>query len=304
MTKTLDLKGVIPPMISPLTTGGEVDEAAIDRLVEHMLSAGCTGAFVLGTSGEGPWLTPAQQRQVIGRTVKAMNGRGVVLAGALEPNAQRTIEALPAIADLGADAVVIASPYYFGADAAAQLQHFERVAAASPLPVMLYNIPPMTHTVVSVDTVREALQFDNIIGIKDSAGDKAAFEGFLNLRKIKTSFRVFQGAEKLAAWSMLAGADGLVPGLGNVAPRLAVQIYEAGKAGRESEALALQAQFDELGTLHNHDYWLVCLKHAASLLGFGSGATTGHPVRLTEEGRTTIRNLVTAATAPVEDKLT
>ncbi len=105
---------------------------------------------------------------------------------------------------------------------------------------------------------------------------------------------MFQGAEKLAIQSLLAGADGLVPGMGNLAPQWFVQIYHAVRAGDVAAAEAVQAQVDRLWTLHTYDYWLVCLKYAASLLGFGSGATCGHPARLSAESRAAIQALVGA----------
>lgn len=293
----LTLSGVIPPMIAPLTTNGVIDEAGVSKLVEHMLSSGCSGVFVLGSSGEGPWLSAKQRHTLIQQTVKAAAGRAPVLAGALEPGTERTLEALPVIEDAGADAVVLASPYYFGADASVQLEYFERVAAASNLPVVLYNIPSMTHNPIAVDTVREAIQFDNVIALKDSAGNMDDFTAFLELRADNPDFRVFQGAEKLAAESMIAGADGIVPGLGNIAPQWFVQIYEAVRAGNTDEARRIQSQVDELWTLHGHDYWLVCLKYAASLLGFGSGATCGHPSHLTDAGKSAIQKLVGAVAA-------
>lgn len=294
---SLNLSGVIPPMIAPLTADGAVDEAGVDRLVDYLLASGCSGLFILGSSGEGPWLSAAQRETLIRRTVRAAAGRVPVLVGALEPGIERTLEALSIIEAQGADAVVLASPYYFGADADAQLQHFEQVAAASRLPIVLYNIPQMTHNPIAVATVRTLLErCDNIIAIKDSAGNMDDFEGFLRLREQRPDFRVFQGAEKLAARAMLAGADGLVPGLGNIAPRWFVEIYEAGRAGRESDAVAAQERIEQLWSIHTHDYWLVCLKYAASLLGFGSGATCGHPSHLTEEDKAAIQARVATVT--------
>jgi 4-hydroxy-tetrahydrodipicolinate synthase len=287
-------------MIAPLITDYTVDVEAVERLVNHMLAAGCSGIFLMGSSGEGPWLDRQQRETLIKSTVRAAAGRAPILVGVLEPGTWRTLEALRAIEDLGADAVVIASPYYFGADASAQLLHFERVAKVSKLPVVLYNIPPTTHQPIAVETVRAALQFDNVIAIKDSAGNLDDFIALLALRAVKPGFRVFQGAERLALRSLQAGADGLVPGMGNIAPHWFVQMFDAVHTGRKADAEALQGLLDELGTLHSHDYWLVCLKYAASLLGFGSGTTCGHVSHLTEQSRATIELLV-KATVPVGD---
>lgn len=292
MMKVLDLKGVIPPMITPLTSEGAIDTAAIGRLVEHMLAGGCAGIFALGSSGEGPWLTTEQRKQVIVSTVRAVSGRVPVLVGALEPSAGRVLEALPMLEDLGANAVVVAAPYYFGADTATQCRYFGQIATASRLPVVLYNIPQMTHNLVTADTVRETLRFENVIGIKDSAGDMVAFARFVALKQIRPDFRIFQGAEKLSVQGLLAGADGLVPGLGNLVPQWFAPLYNAIRNERESEAHDLQAQVNRLWALHEYDYWLICLKYAASVLGFGSGDTCGHVANLDESERAAIRALV------------
>ena len=290
----MKLAGLIPPMITPLKAGGDVDGEAVEKLVNHIIEGGGSGVFIMGSSGEGPWLSSSQRETLITRTVRAAAGRAPVLVGALEPGTERTLEAVRMIEAGGADAVVIASPYYLHTDESSQLQHFERVAAASSLPIVLYNIPQMTHNPIVVSTVVKALQFDNVIAIKDSAGDMENFKALLALHDQYPDFRIFQGAEKLSAQSLLAGADGIVPGLGNIAPQWFVQIYRAASAGDATTATRIQEMADRLWTLHSYDYWLVCLKYAASLKGFGTGATLGHPAHLTDDTRTAIRNLVAA----------
>jgi dihydrodipicolinate synthase/N-acetylneuraminate lyase len=286
------LSGIIPPMITPLTAQGELDVAGLERLVTHLLDGGVAGVFVLGSSGEGPWLTAAQQCQLVRETVRLVAGRVPVLAGALEPCTARTLENMHQHHEAGADLVVITSPYYFQVGPSEQIRHIETLATEAPLPVMLYNIPPTTHNPIAPDTVRAVLPLENLVGIKDSAGDWDNFTKLLQLRAARPDFVVFQGAEKLAARSLLAGADGVVPGLGNLVPALFRQIFDRAQTGQEAEALAIQARIDQLWTLHTHDYWLVCLKYAAAVLGFGSGQTCGHTAHLTDADRQQIQELV------------
>ena len=290
--KASKLRGIIPPMITPLTVQGELDLAGLEHLVTYLLDGGVAGVFVLGSSGEGPWLTTSQQRQLVSETARLVAGRVPVLAGALEPGTARTLENIHQHHEAGADMVVITSPYYFQVGAAEQIQHIETLVTQSPLPVMLYNIPPTTHNPIAPDTVRGVLTLENLVGIKDSAGNWNDFSALLQLREAQPDFVVFQGAEKLAARSLLAGADGIVPGLGNLAPALFRQIFDLVQAQREAEALAVQAHIDQLWTLHTHDYWLVCLKYAASVLGFGSGQTCGHTAHLTDDARQQIEALI------------
>ncbi len=286
------LSGLVPPMITPLTASGQVDEAAIDQLVAYMLAHGVDGLFLMGSSGEGPWLTFSQQQQVIRRVQQAVNSRVPLLVGALEPGTQRTLEAVRMIEDTGGDVLVITTPYYFMTDEAAQLRHFETIAAHTTLPVMLYNIPQTTHNLLTPATARKLLPIEHIIGIKDSATHWEAFTQFLDLKADKPDFLVFQGSEKLAVRSIQAGADGLVAGMGNLVPALLKEIITSVRNGDDTTAHALQTQITALWDLHTYDFWLVCLKYAASLLGFGSGATCGHPSQLTAESQAAIRTML------------
>ena len=287
----LSLSGVIPPMITPLTPTGEVDGAAIRRLVSYLIAGGVSGIFVLGTSGEGPWLAPAQARAVIEAAVEAGAGRVPVLAGVLEPSTVRALEAVAVAEAAGADALVVTSPYYFEVDGAAQVRHVEAVAAATSLPLVLYNIPATTHNPLAPETARRLLEVETVVGIKESSGDWALFEQLLALRAARPGWSVLQGAERSAARAVLAGADGLVPGLGNLAPALFAGLTAAA-GGSHAAALDLQARVDALWHLHTHGFWLACLKYAASLLGFGSGAVSGNAAVLAPEAHAAIRRLV------------
>ncbi|MBI1257034.1 MAG: dihydrodipicolinate synthase family protein [Chloroflexi bacterium] len=286
------LSGVVPPMITPLTESKQIDSRGLERLVTHLLTGQVAGIFVLGSSGEGPWLTEAMQAQVIRETKALADGHVPVLAGALEPGTERALEAVHRHAEAGADMVVITSPYYFQAGAAEQLQHFQTLVTHSPVPVMLYNIPPMTHNPIEPETVKQVAGLDNLVGIKDSAGNWDNFLSFLKIGREHSAFAVFQGAEKLAAKSLLVGADGIVPGLGNLVPQHFVQVLKYAQSGNETAALALQESLNQLWTLHSYDYWLPCLKYAASLLGFGSGAALGHVTNLDSDAQQAIRTLL------------
>ncbi len=292
MTQPLQLTGLIPPMITPLTESGEIDRPGIDQLVNYLIDGGVSGIFVLGSCGEGPWLTPEQSQIVIKQTVQAANGRVPILAGVLEPGTSRTVAAAKQAADAGADAIVAAAPYYFAAGAVAQLAHFETIANHATIPVVVYNIPPRTHNPISLETMQKLLDIDRIVGVKDSDGNWEHFEGLLALRKQRPDFVVMQGAESLATQSIRAGADGLVAGLGNLAPRLFVDIIAHARSGDEETTKALQDRANALWKLHTYSHWLVCLKYAASLLGFGSGRTCDLLEVLSPQAKSAIDNLV------------
>lgn len=295
-TNTIQLTGLIPPMITPLTPEGTVDTAAVGRLVNFMIEGGVTGIFVLGSSGEGPWVTPDESVTLIATTVQEASGRVPVIAGTLESGTQRTIEAAQRAVDAGADAVVVTTPFYFEADAEAQQRHFETVAAKISTPIMLYNIPSKTHNPLAAATVGKLLDIEHIIGIKDSAGEWDNFAGLLALRDRRPDFSVLQGAENVMLRSLLAGCDGLVPGLGNCVPGWFLQLIDAARAGDSARAEGLQQKIDTLGRLHAQGFWLACLKYAVSLGGLCNANTCAGDV-LPETAQAAIRQIVEASLA-------
>jgi len=265
------LSGVIPPLISPLDTAGGVDAAAVERLVEYVVAGGVSGLFVLGGCGEGAWLTPAQRRAVIQATLRAAGGRIPVLAGVMLPGTGPAVEAARQATEAGADAVVVGSPYYFGVDGDAQRRHVEAVMGATPLPALLYNIPQSTHQVLAPEIVAALAREPRILGIKDSAGDFQVFLRYLAVRQEQAAFRVLQGNEFLAAASLLQGADGLVPGLANIAPALLVALREAAGKADAPTCARLQTAVEDLASLYEQGHWLPALKAALAMLGIGTG---------------------------------
>jgi dihydrodipicolinate synthase/N-acetylneuraminate lyase len=286
------LSGVVPPLISPLTAGGDADRAGMAALVEHLLSAGCTGLFVNGGCGEGPWLTFAQRGAVVRAAVDAAGRRAPVLAGVTVPSTGPALDAARQAADEGADALVATAPYYFGADADAQRRHVEAIVAATPLPVLLYNIPQCTYQPFTPETVGALAADPRVIGIKDSAGDPAVYRRFVAVKQAHPAFRVLQGAEALAASSLADGGDGLVPGLANVVPGHFVGIRRAVAAGQSAEAERLQGEAVALAALYGQGAWVAALKGACALLGIGNGIPAQPYEPVTAEQRAAIAALL------------
>ncbi len=293
MTQSVLLKGFITPILTPLNQQQETDVPALKRLVEHMLTGGVDGLFLFGSSGEGPALSQNQISIALQATYEVVQGQVPLLVGILETSTQRVIDVIRHIEKLdGADAIVVTTPYYFGTDDADHVAHFRKIAQSTTLPVILYNIPPMTHQVIAVSTIKALLELPNIVGIKDSAGDLDAFQQMLLLRQERPDFSVLQGAEIHAAQSLIMGANGIVAGLGNLVPeQFSIMVKEV-QNGDQQSALERQDALNVLGQLHQHDYWLKCLKFAASLMGFGSGMTCCHANDLSTEAQDAIRQLV------------
>lgn len=274
----LKLHGVIPPVITPLTEDDEVDTESVLRLTDCLIGGGVTGLFVLGSSGEGAALTPAQRDETVRAFTKAARGRVPVLVGVGEPSAGRAVEATALAAAAGADAVVAMAPYYFVHDAQHVADHLLHIAGATTLPVVLYNIPQATHSTITPAVLHAvASQAPNVVGIKDSSADWDAFTEILRTAR-QLDIAVLQGAEALIGRSVLAGASGAVAGIANLTPRLACALVRAASDGGTDEVATLQATLDRACEVFRPGFWLAGLKAAVAQRGLcGPHLTVGLP---------------------------
>jgi 4-hydroxy-tetrahydrodipicolinate synthase len=238
------LHGIIPPVITPLTDHGEFDPVSAERLYRLLADCGVHGLFLFGSSGEGPWLPDAARRMVIETARRAVGDRIPLLAGVLAPGTEACIEQARQARDCGADALVVCPPYYFRATQSEIAEHFRAVRRESGLQVLAYDIPVTTQVKIELNTMLELAREGTIVGAKDSSGDAAGFRRLLARRP--PGFRLFTGSELLVDAALLAGGDGSVPGLANVAPELFVELYDHWRAGRAAEAVAVQDRITKL----------------------------------------------------------
>jgi 4-hydroxy-tetrahydrodipicolinate synthase len=233
------LEGVYPAMVTPLTPEEKVDKAAMRRVVRYCLEGGVHGLLVLGSTGEFPAMTPAMREAAIETTLDEVRGKVPVLIGCGEPGTQRTIEQVRAAAGTKADGVLVAIPYYFPLDQASVIRHYEMVAESSALPVVMYNFPQMTKITFSPDTVAKLAAHPNIIGVKDSAGDFAGMQRYLEVTA-GTDFAVMSGSPALGLSAYQLGARGGIFAGCSLAPKLCADVYNAFIKGDLESAVALQ----------------------------------------------------------------
>ncbi|MFD8528723.1 dihydrodipicolinate synthase family protein [Streptosporangium canum] len=238
--------GVVPPIVTPLTPDGEVDAPSLERLVEFLVEAGVTGLFALGSSGEAAFLTDARRDRALEVVVRAAAGRVPVLAGCIETTTARVIERAEVAAKFGADATVVTAPFYTRIHPLEIDRHFRAVRAAVDLPMFAYDVPVSVHTKLAVDQVL-ALAADGVIdGLKDSSGDDVGFRQVVLGAAGLPGFSALTGHEVVVDAMMLAGADGAVPGLGNVDPHGYVRLVRACAEGRWADAKAEQDRLTRL----------------------------------------------------------
>lgn len=272
----LPFKGVIPPLVTPLADRDALDADGLDRLVEHVLAGGVHGLFVLGTTGEGPSLSHRLQREVLTQVTRSVSRRVPVLVGVTDTSPVESLALARHAAEQGADAVVLAAPYYFPMSQGDLVRYAADFAAESPLPVMLYNMPSHTKVAFSPECVRQLIQeAPNIVGIKDSSGQMLYFQQLVELARQRSGFTVLMGPEELLAVSVLAGGDGGVCGGANLLPSLYTELYEAAVTGDlrlvhrlQQQVLRLSHKLYEVG--EPPTAYLTGIKTALSLVGLCS----------------------------------
>lgn len=238
--RTPRYSGVIPPVVTPLTADGELDRPSLERVVEHLLDGGVTGLFALGSSGETAYLTPGQQDEVIKVIVSAAAGRVPVIVGAIETTTNRAIERARSAATLGADAVVVTAPFYTRTSDQEIDRHFRDVAAAIDLPLLAYDVPVCVHSKLTPELLLPLAADGVLAGVKDSSGDDGSFRRLAIGARELPDFSVLTGHELVVDAMMLGGADGSVPGLGNVDPHGYVRLHHAAVTGDWAAAKAEQ----------------------------------------------------------------
>ena len=236
------LTGIVPPTITPLCGRDELDVAGLERLIEHILAGGVSGLFILGTTGEGPSLGYRVRRELIERTCRYVRGRVPVLVGITDTAFVESVNVAQWSADAGADAVVLAPPYYLPEGQPELQEYLDHLLPELPLPLFLYNMPALTKVQYELETVRRAMDNPRIIGLKDSSGNMIYFHRVVSLLKQRPDWTLLIGPEEMLADAVFAGGHGGVNGGANLHPRLYVDLFLAARAGNASRTRELHAQ--------------------------------------------------------------
>jgi len=233
-------------MITPLSGRDTMDVTGLERLIERILEARIAGLFILGTTGEGPSLSYRLRRELIERTVRQVKGRVPVLVGITDTAFIESVELAHHAATQGADAVVVAPPYYLPEGQLELREYLTHLIAELPLPLYLYNMPALTKVPIELETVRLAMDEPRIVGFKDSSLNMIYFHQVIGLLKHRPDWTILMGPEELLAESVMAGGHGGVNGGANLFPQLYVSLYEAASAGDLSKVRDLHRLVMEL----------------------------------------------------------
>ncbi len=235
----LKLSGLIPPMVTPLDAKRRLDKAGTKKMVNHLLAGGVDGIFLLGTTGEGPHLSYAVREELVKTVCRLVKGRVPVLVGITETDMDDAVSFAKKCKDHGAAAVVAAPPYYFKLTQAECLAWFTEMADRLPLPLVIYDMPAHTDTVIEPSTIAKLAKHPNIIAMKDSSSVIALFNKF-RVALEGTGFSLFMGPDEAMGEAVLLGADGGVCTGANLWPAQFKAMYLAAKAGDVEKVRALQ----------------------------------------------------------------
>jgi 4-hydroxy-tetrahydrodipicolinate synthase len=233
-------RGVVVPMVTPVTGEGELDEAATRRVIDHLLDGGIDGVFVLGTTGEAASVPRAARLRLVELTVEQVAGRATTYAGISDNCLAHAVEAGTEYCRLGVDAVVAHLPSYYALNPDEQGDYYAALADRVPGPLVLYNIPSTTHMSIPIDVVEALSDHPKVIGLKDSQNDASRLDAVLQRLGGRADFAVLVGVTTLSAKALALGADGFVPSVGNLVPDLCQQLYECGVRGDASAAARMQ----------------------------------------------------------------
>lgn len=243
------LRGIIPPMVTPLATPESLDHAGLEALIEHLIAGGVHGLFILGTTGEGPALSYRLRRELIERTCAQVAGRIPILVGITDTSYEESCALARFAEEAGADAVVTAPPFYFAVSQNDLFRLVQRLSQEVELPLFLYNMPSLTKAYFAPATVRQAAELPNVYGLKDSSGELHYMRTLAAQIVDHPEFTLLIGPEDLLLEALAIGAHGGVNGGANLFPKLFVALYEAAQAGSVQEAQHLQRRVRELGEL-------------------------------------------------------
>ena len=262
--------GMATAIVTPMHTDGSIDYEALSRFVEFQIDSGINGLVVMGTTGENATIEPEDQKKVIAYTVEKVAGRVPVIAGTGTNNTEHVLHNTRNACQVGADAILVVTPYYNKATQNGLVTHFTAVADESTLPVILYNVPGRTGCNLLPKTVAKLSEHPNITAIKEATGSLAQMIEIMHLCGDKID--VYSGEDGLTVPMMAMGAKGTISVLSNVAPRQSVAMTDACLRGDYAAAAKMQCDLLPLINALFSEVNPIPAKAATAAMGFGADA--------------------------------
>jgi 4-hydroxy-tetrahydrodipicolinate synthase len=290
----MQVRGIIPPLVTPMKTDEEVDYATLRNLIDHQIACGMHGVFVLGTTGECYALDAEEKQKIVAATVEHVNKRVPVYAGTGAETTREAIRHTKMAEREGADGVSVITPYFIMPSQAEIVDHYRRLAESTSLPVVLYSNPSTCGGLkIEPETVAKLAGIKNIVAIKDSSGDlQNAIE---MVRLVPETFSVLMGRDTLIAAALMFGAKGAVPASGNIAPKLVVEIYEAHRAGDIERCMTAQRRLSPVRMALTIGTAPGVVKQAMAMIGWDVGPSRSPIAPLSADKRAKLTEILVGA---------
>ncbi len=270
MSKEL-FKGIFPAMITPFDNKGKLDLSALKSNIKRWNEYGLRGYLAAGSTGEAIFLSRKERLQLVETTRNTMSdGMTLVVGAGLESTAQ-SIKLCKDVAKAGADAALIITPSFYKSSVSVNAleKHYRDIANASPIPLLLYNVPKFTGLSLSVDTILSLAQHPNIVGLKDSSGNSQQLASIIHA--VPEDFAVLTGHAPSLAQAFICGVDGAILAVANVIPEICVSLHRAAEADSFTDVKYLHNLIPPVSEVTGGAYGIGGLKHAMSLLDYTAG---------------------------------
>ncbi len=286
------LKGIMPPIPTPFDAAGDVHLGALRENLERWNQFDLRGYVVLGSNGEGVLLDEEERVRVWAAARQAIPADKLLVAGTGAESTRQTIDITQRAADAGADAALVVTPHYYAPAMTADnlVQHYTRVADASPIPILIYNVPKFTNVNVGAATVARAAGHPNIVGMKDTSGNITQLAD--TVRLAGPGFQVLAGSAGFLLAGLAVGAVGGILALANVVPQAGLEIARLFEAGALEEAAELQRRMIPVNSAVTARFGIPGLKAAMDMLGYYGGPVRSPLLDLTEDARQTLREIL------------
>ena len=288
----LRLDGIFPPHITPFLKNEEIDEKSLPSLVHFWLDSGCAGLVSCASNGEGPYMTREERRRVLQIVIEEVDGKVPVIASTGAPSTRETIFLTQDAKDVGADAVLIVSPYYFKPDSKELFEHYSTLISSTDIPIVLYNVPKFTGYNMDPNViVRLAEEYDQVVGVKDSGGSIGQISDLIH--RVGNRISVLAGTGDLILPCLLMGGRGGVIAVANAAPRLCVEIYNHFKKNEIEKARQIQMDVLRLNEVLVRKFnQISAIKEAMNQLGKPAGYPRKPSLPLDEKARDEVREVL------------
>ncbi len=285
-------KGIVVPIVTPVDENGKLNEKAYRGLVDYLADNGIHGVFPFGTTGEFYAYDLGFYTHLLEVTKDAVRGRMQIYAGANHITTKGAAEIAKAVERVGGiDALSVLTPMFVSQTQEEVYTYYKEIAAETSLPIIIYNNKPKTNVGVDPATIAKLAEIDNIVAAKDSTGDMTNAEEYIRLTR-GMDFSVMMGRDTLILAGLHYGASGAIASCANVAPRIAVDIYEKFQQGDYQGALDAQFKLSALRVATNMGSFPVTLKEALKLIGHDCGDCVKPILPLHDDQREKLRGVL------------